>query len=1002
MAQNDNFSVMLVTDNTGSMASACESASTSVYEMRSLVNLLNGKPCVDVAVIGDYDDATPNNDQGGWTVLNRNTDTIQIKEFMTKYMKPIGGGGMPEAYKTALNHIHNFHDSNIVFLFLDAVPHDESIDALDDEGRKEKQFIEQNGMIWSWDELTSTFRNKSNVRVVTFLTQSLFAKVKIWQKLGAVVQMLENTPRAITDAMLYVFNTLIGVPTSLPKGFVPDRIEPFVELDLSAKLKKADPIHVLDAFDFLLDPSEPGRAMCLTTNPILGKYWRLICGRFKYINDRMYEPRCQQIMNKLSVCKEKLETADQKILKEWIDASHNETEVVRAITQRSLTKNPQSVLVLDSDAQISLDEVLDLGRGGNFKEVFKLISSLKSVDYDKTIHVLSENEDESPSFIPDTVEKANKLSLIANLLSPGLIFSRNESFMVAILALGNKFLSDLATEHLTEFKGKWINWGLDGEKQLFPIFWSLNFMRLLKLAPNELLTEEEIKFRDHYLFVSNIVRNQDTTVKIKTPLMFKDLHVYPTWKRLCPETKEGCGQSRCFTIFPGDSDICGICISTNQSLKNGVKVSQECYKTPSTIVENKTDISLAQCSSCRGNYGISCPEHLNVRPKCYNCRFNVKNDLAECFLCLGKYVNPGNSALIALVDKQSSDVNELLDYAVKNNKFVCPRCNDFYKRSKTDFDLDKLQDTVDTIAELDVKISDLIKQNTDLIKFIPIDEFDTLVGNQLSLWKKVIKCKETNRTETDKNIKLSFYGYSVHKCVEVIDNLLQTLTTHSGIETCQMCVSDVPVRNVHSACTKCRNRLCENCIKGWYSQVSIGSLVTQGTCYCPFCKEAPIFKTIRGLVIRHVRNLRVTKANKGVLCEWNPKYVYGVCVDCLNLKPAFERECIKELPNVTNFVCTECTELREIKKTAHLNQDEQFVLNKKVCPNCKAPTEKAGGCNHITCICGTHWCWVCEGNKFSDDTVFDSRTIYDHMAKCGGIFSADINIEDDIDSDDDY
>ena len=30
-------------------------------------------------------------------------------------------------------------------------------------------------------------------------------------------------------------------------------------------------------------------------------------------------------------------------------------------------------------------------------------------------------------------------------------------------------------------------------------------------------------------------------------------------------------------------------------------------------------------------------------------------------------------------------------------------------------------------------------------------------------------------------------------------------------------------------------------------------------------------------------------------------------------------------------------------------------LNIKYCPQCRAPTERISGCNHITCPCGYHW-----------------------------------------------
>jgi hypothetical protein len=42
--------------------------------------------------------------------------------------------------------------------------------------------------------------------------------------------------------------------------------------------------------------------------------------------------------------------------------------------------------------------------------------------------------------------------------------------------------------------------------------------------------------------------------------------------------------------------------------------------------------------------------------------------------------------------------------------------------------------------------------------------------------------------------------------------------------------------------------------------------------------------------------------------------------------------------------------------------DEWAAQNTKVCPNCRAHTEKNGGCNHMTCqACKHNWCWLCNG-----------------------------------------
>ncbi|XP_039039795.1 probable E3 ubiquitin-protein ligase ARI2 isoform X1 [Hibiscus syriacus] len=36
-----------------------------------------------------------------------------------------------------------------------------------------------------------------------------------------------------------------------------------------------------------------------------------------------------------------------------------------------------------------------------------------------------------------------------------------------------------------------------------------------------------------------------------------------------------------------------------------------------------------------------------------------------------------------------------------------------------------------------------------------------------------------------------------------------------------------------------------------------------------------------------------------------------------------------------------------------------ITVNTKPCPNCEKPVEKNGGCNHVSCICGQAFCWLC-------------------------------------------
>ncbi|KAH8794580.1 hypothetical protein DL96DRAFT_1481895, partial [Flagelloscypha sp. PMI_526] len=57
----------------------------------------------------------------------------------------------------------------------------------------------------------------------------------------------------------------------------------------------------------------------------------------------------------------------------------------------------------------------------------------------------------------------------------------------------------------------------------------------------------------------------------------------------------------------------------------------------------------------------------------------------------------------------------------------------------------------------------------------------------------------------------------------------------------------------------------------------------------------------------------------------------------------------------------------------------------KSCPKCGVDIEKAGGCNHMTCVtCKTHICWICL-QTFPENAVHGLR-VYDHLGKVHGGF----------------
>ena len=57
-----------------------------------------------------------------------------------------------------------------------------------------------------------------------------------------------------------------------------------------------------------------------------------------------------------------------------------------------------------------------------------------------------------------------------------------------------------------------------------------------------------------------------------------------------------------------------------------------------------------------------------------------------------------------------------------------------------------------------------------------------------------------------------------------------------------------------------------------------------------------------------------------------------------------------------------CERYQQWKKDNEQNDDlnsEWKRQHSKNCPQCNKSVEKSGGCNHITCKCGAHFCWLC-------------------------------------------
>ena len=183
-------------------------------------------------------------------------------------------------------------------------------------------------------------------------------------------------------------------------------------------------------------------------------------------------------------------------------------------------------------------------------------------------------------------------------------------------------------------------------------------------------------------------------------------------------------------------------------------------------------------------------------------------------------------------------------------------------------------------------------------------------------------------------------------------------------------------------------------------------IINTAALFCPFCRRPPAARTLAayGKGIHTVGKLKDAYEERGT-------WIHAWCNECNKAQPLMQRECARGAPEaIQQWQCEDCNyealmrkqlaeeQLRQaLEDIALFDEEERLAAERelrateaarydhetpvKECPGCKVPTQKAYGCDHMTCPCGTHWCWTC-GEKGAS-----AGDVYDHMDKeHGGFF----------------
>ncbi|OQR88302.1 vWFA domain-containing protein [Achlya hypogyna] len=965
--------LFLVCDTTGSMGTYVASLASTICQVFALTELLfRGRLKLHVVSYKDYCDGT----NVLTAVCQRTHSNDDIRGFAAK-LRPSGGGDYPEAVKTALNHVIATVDGirasaptsqALVFIYADAPPHHQTTDSRNHNN--EVSAIAANPAYRAgddWFQIQKVLREE-HIPVFTlhssmYTTEATLASAVFYALLGPVVVLPNRTPTTITKATMGLLLQLMDQPFDFADQFaltnvlvqttgvrldtsyvleseasfsskdpfrselVPFAVAPFdtmrEPLDQLPVLFKADPAFQDLVYATFAEVFTPENVLAVTYNPVLAKLWRLMCGR--RLDDRL-----AALSTKLSTCIPALSGDDQKQLKEWLEASHDNSSFIQE-TVTALTPGPAFVLAV-ATAGIDKNDLRSLARApspGVLAGVQSLLTHLQ-------LHQSTDlrNDDGVPMFLPATLTDAQLFSFLPHLLYPGTTFSLKGAAVMALLCClsGHALLKPRAEAYLAAIAGSWLP--LDKVVE-FPEIVSLEFIKLMYrgrayLTPNEAAVYTQL-YRVHRIRLAATL-----SVDVDLGYIPEKSQVWPDVKALCTF----CGHATSLS-FMAAPDTCTLCVAMGAEIAMAYKAAVE--------VSDGFSSHMVECRECHGLYAVIRTDLLNVAPKCYYCRTRseARPPLFECNSCLNSYVDP--AGLYHKHDK-------------------CAVCTTTPEKARTtkSLPLEKLVEGNPTLAVAFGWTSD-----ADAKAFVAM-----AFNRQLNYFKMFTQQHDllfsaapgAAGAESSVATTIVVQGKRVHDAAGVRDALQQTILSGSLQDVCYLCFDEFSLPALESACGRCTTKTCASCLSRWYGDVQPGKLVVASNLACPFCRREPKAGVLR----------KFNRAACGVVCkrtEWRPDMYYGWCLGCYEVKEMAERACVRDAPrDVTAFHCAECREAHEARARVEGDSSSQTAVGRtQECPGCQVMTEKVSGCNHITCTCGQHWCYVCaEGFETADD-------VYDHL-----------------------
>ncbi|KAJ7702222.1 hypothetical protein B0H17DRAFT_1043250 [Mycena rosella] len=207
-------------------------------------------------------------------------------------------------------------------------------------------------------------------------------------------------------------------------------------------------------------------------------------------------------------------------------------------------------------------------------------------------------------------------------------------------------------------------------------------------------------------------------------------------------------------------------------------------------------------------------------------------------------------------------------------------------------------------------------------------------------------------------------------------------------DKCPICYDEIS----HPVILGCEHTYCLGCLRHYLSTAAdsfpLTCLGNEATCGAPiplptienFLPPPQFHQLLETAFVRYI--------------EQHPQeFKYCKTPDCSQVYRSGTATTVSECPSCFLAICSACDEeahegMSCDERRLHSDPGEQERRNDewarangvKRCPTCSVFIEKTEGCNHMTCRCGSHICWVCL-------RVFGEDQIYAHLNSAhGGLF----------------